>query len=79
MSFTKNNYPAAFASEGNPAHGRFPGDFNPHIHGVEDTMDVNDDKGFFSIEVCYSEYTLELLLMSQSTWRGSQSWQLLLL
>jgi bacterial leucyl aminopeptidase len=51
MSYTRLNYPAAFACEGNPAHGRFPGDMDPHIHGVEDTMDVDDERGYFSIEV----------------------------
>lgn len=52
MSFTLNNYPAAFASEGNPlAGGGFPGNFDPYVHGVNDTMDINDDTGVFSIDV----------------------------
>lgn len=51
MSFTKLNYPAAFASEGDPLAGGFPGEFDPYVHGVNDTMDVDDDSGFFSIEV----------------------------
>ena len=52
MSFTLLNYPAAFASEGNPlANGGFPGDYDPYVHGVNDTMDVDDDSGFFSLDV----------------------------
>jgi len=51
MSFTRLNYPAAFASEGNPlAHGAFPGDYNPYVHGINDTMDINDATGIFSID-----------------------------
>lgn len=52
MSFTQNKYPAAFASEGDPlAGGKFPGDYDPYVHGVNDTMNVNDDKGYFSLDV----------------------------
>jgi hypothetical protein len=52
MSYTRLGYPAAFASEGNPlAGGKFPGDYNPYVHGVNDTMDVDDDTGFFSLDV----------------------------
>ncbi|KAN0121918.1 Zn-dependent exopeptidase [Hyaloscypha variabilis] len=50
MSYTRFGYPAAFATEGNPQHGPFPGDFNPYVHGVNDTMDVDDDTGFFSLD-----------------------------
>ncbi|KAK0710174.1 hypothetical protein B0T26DRAFT_652514 [Lasiosphaeria miniovina] len=50
MSFTMHNYPAAFATEGNPMHGGFPGDMCPYVHGVGDRMDVDDDKGYFSID-----------------------------
>ncbi|RDW73563.1 hypothetical protein BP6252_07470 [Coleophoma cylindrospora] len=51
MSFTLLNYPAAFASEGNPlANGGFPGDFDPYVHGVKDTMDVDDETGYFSLD-----------------------------
>lgn len=67
MSFTQLNYPAAFASEGNPlSNGKFPGDYDPYVHGVNDTMDIDDDTGFFSLDVsltscaCFSG----LLLMS---------------
>lgn len=52
MSFTKLGYPSAFASEGNPlANGKFPGEFDPYVHGINDTMDVDDETGVFSIEV----------------------------
>ena len=51
MSYTKVGYPASFATEGDPLNGGFPGDFNPYVHGVNDTMDVDDDTGFFSLEV----------------------------
>jgi bacterial leucyl aminopeptidase len=52
MSYTRLNYPAAFASEGNPLHGGgFPGDFDPYVHGVNDTMDIDDETGFFSLDV----------------------------
>jgi leucyl aminopeptidase len=51
MSYTKLNYPAAFATEGDPTHGGFPGDMDPYVHGVNDTMDVDDDSGYFSIDV----------------------------
>ena len=52
MSYTRLNYPAAFASEGNPLGGDgFPGEFDPYVHTVDDTMDVDDDTGVFSLEV----------------------------
>lgn len=52
MSYTKLNYPAAFASEGNPlAGGSFPGEMDPYVHGIKDRMDVDDETGVFSIEV----------------------------
>lgn len=52
MSYTKLNYPAAFASEGNPlAGGGFPGDFDPYVHTAKDTMDVDDKAGYFSLDV----------------------------
>jgi hypothetical protein len=80
MSFTRLNYPAAFASEGNPlAHGAFPGDFNPYIHGINDTMDINDAAGVFSIDVGFIPYLFKPLLTYGSIWRDSQSWQLPLL
>ncbi len=51
MSFTNFGFPAAFASEGDPTSGGFPGDFDPYIHGVNDTMDIDDERGFFSLDV----------------------------
>lgn len=51
MSWTKFGYPAAFAAEGNPLHGGFPGDFDPYVHTTEDKMDINDKDGVFSIDV----------------------------
>ncbi|PYH48310.1 peptidase [Aspergillus saccharolyticus JOP 1030-1] len=51
MSFTQLNYPSAFASEGNPlAGGKMPGNSDPYIHGVNDTMDIDDETGYFSID-----------------------------
>lgn len=47
MSFTKLGYPAAFASEGNP----IAGEFDPYVHGINDTMDINDEAGVFSLDV----------------------------
>jgi bacterial leucyl aminopeptidase len=54
MSYTQLNYPAAFATEGDPMHNGFPGDMDPYVHGVNDTMDINDDHGYFSIDVSRS-------------------------
>jgi leucyl aminopeptidase len=52
MSYTQLGYPAAFASEGNPkAGGSFPGEFDPYVHGVCDTMWVDDETGYFSVDV----------------------------
>ena len=52
MSYTQLNYPSAFASEGNPlAGGDFPGEFDPYVHGVNDTMDIDDATGVFSLDV----------------------------
>jgi hypothetical protein len=80
MSYTKLNYPAAFASEGNPLNGGFPGDFDPYVHGVNDTMDIDDDTGFFSLEVSLIPvYWLWVVIKVGSTWRDSQNWQLPLL
>ncbi|KAK5788366.1 hypothetical protein VI817_009324 [Penicillium citrinum] len=51
MSYTQLNYPASFASEGNPiAGGNFPGEYDPYIHGINDTMWVNDETGYFSLD-----------------------------
>jgi leucyl aminopeptidase len=52
MSYTQLNYPSSFASEGNPvAGGGFPGEYDPYVHGVNDTMWVNDKTGYFSVDV----------------------------
>ncbi|PYH97635.1 Zn-dependent exopeptidase [Aspergillus ellipticus CBS 707.79] len=51
MSYTQLNYPSSFASEGDPlAGGKFPGNFDPYVHGVGDRMDVDDETGYFSID-----------------------------
>ncbi|KID84799.1 peptidase [Metarhizium guizhouense ARSEF 977] len=50
MSFTQLGYPSAFASEGNPSAGAFPGEFDPYVHTAKDTMDVDDDMGVFSLD-----------------------------
>ncbi|TQS32721.1 hypothetical protein Golomagni_06956, partial [Golovinomyces magnicellulatus] len=50
MSYTKAGYPAAFATEGDPTVGGFPGDFDPYVHTSRDTMDVDDEKGRFSLD-----------------------------
>ena len=34
--------------------GGFPGDFDPYVHGVNDTMDVDDETGVFSLDVSLS-------------------------
>lgn len=83
MSFTQNGFPSAFASEGNPlADGRQMGDFDPYVHSSRDTMDVDDELGYFSFDV--SLRTLSgtnslLTLLSDSIWRDSPSWRLPLL
>lgn len=50
MSYTKLGFPATFASEGNPVAGGFPGEFDPYVHTVNDTMDVDDETGYFSFD-----------------------------
>ncbi|KAJ5220240.1 peptidase family M28 [Penicillium chermesinum] len=51
MSYTLLNYPAAFASEGNPlANKGFPGKYDPYIHGSHDIIDIDDEKGYFSFD-----------------------------
>lgn len=50
MSYTKLGYPATFASEGNPVAGGFPGEFDPYVHTLNDTMDVDDELGYFSVD-----------------------------
>ncbi|KAH7369746.1 hypothetical protein BKA65DRAFT_4547 [Rhexocercosporidium sp. MPI-PUGE-AT-0058] len=51
MSYTQLKYPASFASEGNPlAGGGFPGEYDPYVHGMNDTMDIDDASGYFSLD-----------------------------
>lgn len=53
MPFAYLGYPTAVASEGNPSvPGKLMGDINPHLHTVNDTMNVDDEDGKYSIEVC---------------------------
>lgn len=55
MSYTQNGYPSAFATEGDPVRGgSFPGDFDPYVHTVKDTMHVDDATGVFSVDVSVS-------------------------
>lgn len=54
MSWTRLGYPSAFACEGDPLHGGFPGDFDPYIHGDKDVIDIDDDRGVFSFNVSQS-------------------------
>ncbi|KAF7541620.1 hypothetical protein G7054_g411 [Neopestalotiopsis clavispora] len=70
MSYTKLNYPAAFASEGNPLAGAgFPGDMDPYVHTTKDTMDVDDKTGYFSIDhmARFSELAIAFVI-EQAGW-----------
>ena len=51
MSWTRLGYPSAFACEGDPLHGGFPGDFDPYVHGDKDVIDIDDERGVFSFDV----------------------------
>lgn len=54
MSYTKAGFPATFAAEGNPVAGGFPGEFDPYVHTVKDTMEIEDENvGVFSIDVSF--------------------------
>lgn len=76
MSYTQLKYPAAFASEGNPlAGGGFPGDYDPYVHGVNDTMDVDDSTGHFSLDVSLIFVLLRIVVNIDSIWQGSRSWR----
>ncbi|WRT64463.1 uncharacterized protein IL334_001395 [Kwoniella shivajii] len=50
MSWTKGGYPSAFAAEGDPQAGGLPGEFDKYVHTARDTIDVDDDTGYFSLE-----------------------------
>lgn len=75
MSFTQNGFPSAFASEGNPlADGRRMGDYDPYVHSSKDTMDVDDDLGYFSFDhmAKFSELAIAFIVEQASwdnTWR----------
>ncbi|KAI0111127.1 peptidase family M28 [Nemania sp. FL0031] len=75
MSFTQNGFPSAFASEGNPlAGGRFMGDFDPYVHSSKDTMDVDDELGYFSFDhmARFSELAIAFIVEQagwDNTWR----------
>lgn len=77
MSFTQNGFPSAFASEGNPlVGGRFPGDYDPYVHSARDTMDVDDEHGYFSFDVSFHPLRgamASLTIVLNSIWRGSPS------
>ncbi|KAK6849788.1 peptidase [Apiospora arundinis] len=53
LSYTKLGYPSAFATEGDPSAGEFPGDFDPYMHTVRDTMYVDDETGKFSFDATH--------------------------
>ncbi|KAH8658199.1 hypothetical protein BX600DRAFT_500185 [Xylariales sp. PMI_506] len=69
MSFTKFGYPSAYASEGDPMHGGFPGDMNPFFHTENDTMTLNTTHGYFSIDhmARFSELAIAFVI-EQSGW-----------
>ncbi|TGJ79443.1 hypothetical protein E0Z10_g9319 [Xylaria hypoxylon] len=75
MSFTQNGFPSAFASEGNPlAAGRYPGDYDPYIHSTKDTMDIDDDRGYFSFDhmARFTELAIAFIVEQagwDNTWR----------
>ncbi|KAH6609096.1 hypothetical protein Trco_002442 [Trichoderma cornu-damae] len=69
MSYTQLGYPAAFASEGNPSAGEFPGEFDPYVHTEKDTMHVDDETGVFSLEhmARFSELAIAFVI-EQAGW-----------
>jgi hypothetical protein len=71
-------YPSAFACEGDPLHGGFPGDFDPYVHGDKDVIDVDDEHGVFSFDVSRPlgrrSWGRRLTRrLTCSTWRASRS------
>ncbi|KAJ5769166.1 peptidase family M28 [Penicillium odoratum] len=73
MSYTQLNYPAAFASEGNPlAGGVFPGEYDPYVHSSRDTMWVNDESGYFSVDhmARFTELALAFVV-EQAGWNNA--------
>ncbi|KAH8882467.1 Zn-dependent exopeptidase [Thozetella sp. PMI_491] len=73
MSYTRLNYPAAFASEGNPLAGGFPGEYDPYVHTVNDRMDVDDETGYFSLD--HMARFTELALAFAVEQAGTQPWR----
>jgi leucyl aminopeptidase len=72
-SFTDFGYPSTFATEGDPMVGGFPGN-NCYVHGVKDTMDVDDETGKFSLE--HMAWFAELAIafaVEQSGWDNKWS------
>ncbi|EHK40146.1 uncharacterized protein TrAtP1_006198 [Trichoderma atroviride] len=67
MSYTQLGYPAAFASEGNPAAG----EYDSYIHTDKDTMNVDDETGIFSIEhmARFSELAIAFVI-EQAGWNN---------
>ncbi|WVR04904.1 hypothetical protein IAU60_001916 [Kwoniella sp. DSM 27419] len=51
MSWTQAGYPSAFATEGDPMRGGFPGDYDRNVHTAQDIMDIDDETGVFSLEL----------------------------
>ena len=78
MSYTLLNYPAAFASEGNPlANNGFPGEYDPYVHGSHDIIDIDDEKGYFSFDVSLASMASskrKLLAWISSIWHALASW-----
>ena len=72
MSFTLMGYPSAMATEGNP----LAGDFDPYVHGVNDTMNVDDKKGFFSLDVSLVLDIFWSVVDTSSIWHDFLSWPL---
>ncbi|KAJ5115790.1 peptidase family M28 [Penicillium angulare] len=73
MSYTQLNYPAAFASEGNPlAGGNFPGEYDPYVHGTHDTMWIDDETGYFSVDhmARFTELALAFVV-EQAGWNNA--------
>jgi leucyl aminopeptidase len=56
MSYSRLNYPSSFASEGNPAAGGLIGEYDPYIHGVNDTIWIDDETGYFSVDVSFRPF-----------------------
>ena len=46
IAWTRYGYPSAFATGSDPNGG-----ISPHIHTEKDTLDLDDEAGYFSIEV----------------------------